>query len=214
MNSVTVTYFGQSCFLLEYQNSKLLIDPRKKTHSEVEGDIIYATHRHMDHTAGIETFLKINAPSGVLISNTQVTRKYSQFGNQVITIKNGESLTKGVWELKFIFGKHGLFFFRGVENIGVIVKTPSFTFGHLGDSVNFEGFANLDLDMLAVPIGSMFAASPKGAIKELKKFTKPLPTIIPMHWLWRNPDGFCKNLTKEFPEAKCIIPKKGAKISY
>jgi len=212
MNSVSLTYFGHSCFLLEYQNSKLLIDPRKKSHSQFEGDIVYATHNHMDHTAGIERFLKINAPSGVLISNTQVTKKYSPFGDRIITIYDGESLKKGVWELEFVFGKHG--FFRGVENVGIVVKTPSFTFGHLGDSINFGGFVNLDLDMLSVPIGSIFTASPKGAIKELKKFTKPLPTIIPMHWLWRNPRGFCKNLTKEFPEVKCIVPKKGEIISY
>ncbi len=214
MDSVTVIYLGHSCFLLEYQKSKLLIDPRSKSHSQIEGDIIYATHRHMDHTAGIDTFLEINDPKAVLISNIQVTKKFSQFGDQIITIQDGESLKKGVWELKFIRGKHGLFVFRGVENIGIVVKTPSFTFAHLGDSVNFEGFVNLDIDMLAVPIGSMFAASPKGAIKELKKFKKPLPTIIPMHWLWRNPRGFCNNLTKEFPEVKCIVPKKGEKISY
>ena len=214
MSSITVTYFGHSCFLLEHQNSKLLIDPRKKTHSQIEGDIIYATHHHMDHTAGIDTFLGTNAPTAVLISNKQVTKKYSQFENQTLTIKDGESLRKGVWEFNFIRGKHGLFLFRGVDNIGIVVKTPSFTFAHLGDSVNFEGFVNLDIDMLAVPIGSMFAASPKGAIKELKKFKKPLPTIIPMHWLWRNPRGFCKNLMKEFPEVKCLVPKNGEKISY
>jgi L-ascorbate metabolism protein UlaG (beta-lactamase superfamily) len=213
MNSTSITYFGQSCFLLEYNNSKLLIDPRKKSHSQIEGDILYATHHHMDHTAGIDLFLEINTSSGVLISNIQVTKKYSQSGKQVITIKAGEKLKRGVWDLEFISGKHG--FFRGVDNIGIVVKTPSFTFGHLGDSINFDGFANLEgLDMLAVPIGSMFAASPKGALKELEKFTKPLPIIVPMHWLWRNPKGFCKKLTKEFPNAKCIVPKNGEKISY
>ena len=213
MNSTTITFYGQSCFLLEYNNSKLLIDPRKKSHSQVEGDIVYATHHHPDHTAGIGTFLEINSPSAVLIGNIQVIKKYSQFRDQTITIKNGESLKKGVWEFEFISGKHG--FFRGVENVGIVVKTPSFVFGHLGDSVNFECFANLDLDMLAVPIGSIFAASPKGAIKELKKFKKPLPIIVPMHWLLRSPRGFCKKLTREFPKtARCIVPKDGEKISY
>ncbi|MHA2167347.1 MAG: MBL fold metallo-hydrolase [Candidatus Hodarchaeales archaeon] len=188
MSSTTITFYGQSCFLLEYNKSKLLIDPSKKSHSQVEGDIVYATHHHPDHTAGIGTFLEINSPSAVLIGNIQVIKKYSKFRDQTITIKN-------------------------VENVGIVVKTPSFVFGHLGDSVNFEGFANLDLDMLAVPIGSIFAASPKGAIKELKKFKKPLPIIVPMHWLWRSPKGFCKKLTKEFPETNCIVPKTGV-VNY
>lgn len=211
MNSVSVTYLGHSAFLLEHNNSKLLIDPNKKEHSKIECDIIYATHHHFDHTAGIDAFLELNSPSGVLISNIQVTKRFSKFEDQVITIKEGESLKRGDWELKFISGKHG--FFWGVDNIGVVVKTPSFTFGHLGDSVDFSGFANLDLDMLAVPIGSMFAASPKGAFKELKKFTKSLPIVVPMHWLWRSPKRFCKRLTKEFPGTKCIVPKNGELIS-
>jgi L-ascorbate metabolism protein UlaG (beta-lactamase superfamily) len=212
MSSTIITYFGQSCFLLEYNNSKILIDPSKKSHSQLETEIVYATHHHPDHTAGVDKFLEINSSSAVLIGNKQVIKKFSRFKDQTITIQDGESLKKGVWEFDFISGKHG--FFRGVENIGIVVKTPSFIFGHLGDSVNFDGFTNLDLDMLAVPIGSIFAASPKGAIKELKKFKKSFPIIVPMHWLLRSPKGFCKKLTKEFPEAKCIIPKNGEKIFH
>ena len=212
MDSPTITYHGHSCFQIEYDNSTILIDPRKKSHSQIKGDIIYATHHHPDHIAGIDQFLKMNSPSAVLIGNKQVTKKYPDFKDQTTTIKDGETLKKGNWEFEFISGKHG--FFRGVENVGIVVKTPSFTFGHLGDSVNFEGFKNLDLDMLAVPISSIFTTSPKGAIKELRKFKKPLPIIVPMHWLIRSPKRFCKKITQEFPETKCIVPIDGEKISY
>ena len=53
---------GHSCFLLEYNESKLLIDPGKKHHSETDGDIVYSTHYHYDHTSGIERFLEKNSP--------------------------------------------------------------------------------------------------------------------------------------------------------
>ena len=212
MPSTTITFLGHSCFLLEYDGSKLLIDPGKKHHSEIDGDIVYSTHYHYDHTSGIEKFLKKNTPNSVLIANEQVTQKYSKFEDQIMTINDGETIKRGIWEFSFISGRHG--FFRGVNNIGIVVRTPSLTFGHLGDSVNFSGFSQVDVDILAVPIGSMFAASPKGAIKELQEFKKPLPIIIPMHWLWRSPRGFCKKFKKAFPDARCIIPQDGEKISY
>ena len=207
-----ITYFGHSCFLLQYNESRLLIDPGNKENSKIKGNIIYSTHHHWDHTAGITDFLQLNEPYGILIANKQVTKNYSKWEDRVITVKHGEEITQGGWNLKFIEGKHG--FFRGVINLGIIVKTPSFSFGHLGDSVSFERFANEKIDMLAVPIGSVFAASPKGAIKELEKFNQLPSAVVPMHWLWRRPKGFCRNLSKKFPQINCIIPKKNKIISY
>ncbi|MFX0149768.1 MAG: hypothetical protein ACFFAJ_03205 [Candidatus Hodarchaeota archaeon] len=99
-------------------------------------------------------------------------------------------------------------------NIGIIVHSPSFSFGHLGDSVSFEGFVAKKIDMLAVPIAGMMTASPKRAIKELETFNQPLPLIVPMHWFWRSPKGFCRKITAKFPTAKCIIPKTGEIIAY
>jgi L-ascorbate metabolism protein UlaG (beta-lactamase superfamily) len=212
MSSVVITYLGHACFLLKYENSNMVIDPRSKSHSRIEGDIIYATHQHPDHVAGIDEFLKVNKPNGVLIGNEQVTKKYQKWGRQIITVKDGEELSHGVWKLKFIKGRHGVF--RGELNLGILVKTPSFSFGHLGDSVSFEGFANEQVDFLAIPICGIFAASPTRAIKELEKFNTPLPTIIPMHWIWRNPKGFCRKLKKRFPNSNCIVPKKNESIHY
>ena len=212
MNGVEITYLGHASFLLEYNESRLLIDPGNKQNSRTEGNIVYSTHYHWDHTAGINDFLKINEPNAVLIANKQVTKDYSKWGDRVITVEDGDKLTRGEWELKFIKGRHG--FFRGVNNLGIIVKTPSISFGHLGDSISFEGFINEQIDALAIPIGGIFAASPKGAIKELEKFNQLPKSVIPMHWLWRRPTGFCKKLTRKFPDTKCIIPKKNEKILY
>jgi L-ascorbate metabolism protein UlaG (beta-lactamase superfamily) len=212
MSSPIITYFGQSCFLLEYNSSKILIDPGNKANGRMKGDIVYATHRHVDHTAEINEFLDFNEETTILIGNKQVTKNYIKWGGRVITIEDGETMTFENFELEFIRARHGLF--RGETNLGIIISFPSFKFGHLGDGVSFSGFARKKVDMLAVPIAGIVTASPKRAIKELAKFENPLPIIVPMHWLFRSTKGFCKKLTKTFPQTKCIIPNKGEILSY
>ena len=51
--------------------------------------------------------------------------------------------------------------------------------------MHFQGFSQEKMDILAIPISGLFAASPKRALNELKSFSQPLPIIIPMHWLLR-----------------------------
>ncbi|MHA2389120.1 MAG: MBL fold metallo-hydrolase [Candidatus Hodarchaeales archaeon] len=212
MSTPTITYLGQSCFLLDFVSSKILIDPGNKANGRMKGDIVYATHRHVDHTAGINEFLEFNEESTILIGNKQVTKNYVKWGDRVKTIEDGETMSFDNFDLEFISARHGLF--RGEKNIGIIISFPSFKFGHLGDGVSFNGFADKKVDMLAVPIAGIVTASPKRAIRELSKFEEPPPIIVPIHWLFRSTKGFCKKLGKRFPQTKCLIPKKGEILSY
>jgi hypothetical protein len=85
-------------------------------------------------------------------------------------------------------------------------------FGHTGDSVDFTGFSQEDMDGLAIPICGIFAASPNKALNELGLFKQPLPVIVTMHWFWRNPHGFCKRLTATFSNSQCIVPEDGERV--
>jgi hypothetical protein len=131
----------------------------------------------------------------------------SKWEDRIIQVEPGEEIQHSVWTLRFIKGHHGLF--SGVQNTGVIVQTSNLTFGHVGDSVDFRGFYQEKIDYLAIPICGLFAASPKIALKELGNFKQLLPTIITMHWLWRNPRGFCRRLSAIYPNSRCIVPKNG-----
>ena len=207
MTPPTITYFGQSCFLLEYESSKILIDPGKKKLGKTEGDIVYATHRHTDHIAGINEFLQFNATSSILVANSQVTKSYTDWGERVRTIEDNEILSVGELTLEFISARHGLF--RGEKNLGIVISSSDFVFGHVGDGVSFDGFARKRVDLLAIPISGIVTASPKRAIKELTKFEYLPSAIVPMHWLFRSPKGFCKKISKEIPQIRCIVPKTG-----
>ena len=207
MSQPSITFLGQSGFILEYQGHKLLIDPQTKAAGTRPGNIVYSTHQHFDHVGGVNSFLEHN-PEAILIGNPQVATKFGHWGARVTTVNAGDKLTHGPWDFEFIQEPHG--FFKNQINLGIIVRTEGFAFGHVGDAVRFDGFAQTRLDVLAVPIVGGFTASPKRAVNELSKFNEPLPTIVPMHWMFRSPKGFCKRLKARLPQAHCIIPDKNA----
>ncbi|MFX0116888.1 MAG: MBL fold metallo-hydrolase, partial [Candidatus Hodarchaeota archaeon] len=189
MDQLKITFLGQSCFRLQSGSSTLLLDPGRQQLGDISGDIVFASHHHSDHTKGVEIFLKRN-PEAIFVCNEQVADHFKEWRNRIVFAAPGEEVTHASWRLSFVGGRHGLF--SGVLNTGIIIRASSLSFGHAGDTVDFQEFSHEQLDLLAIPIGGIFTASPKRALKELKSFSKPLPIIIPMHWLWRKPRGFCQ----------------------
>ena len=201
-----ITYLGQSGFYIETSDSKLLIDPRNKKSGNLEGDLVYSTHKHFDHTGGVETFLTKNQEA-VLIGNEQVTSSYSQFGDRVKTVKEGESFEFKSHSFLFSRLRHGVF--KSVYNLAVEIRIGDFAFAHCGDAVSFEGFPSTTVDVLAIPIGGAFAASPKKALEMILNLPEPIPTIVPVHWLMRSPEAFCKKLRDAKPDVNCVVPTNG-----
>lgn len=211
MRTPEIKFHGQSCFTLRVGESIILIDPGKKKFGEISGDIVYVTHKHPDHTAGVKRFLRRN-PNSILLCNTQVADKFKTFDNRIIIARPEEEFNHNGWRFRFIKGTHGIF--RNTENTGVIIENSSLKFGHAGDTVEFQGFSQEKLNLFAIPIGGFFTASPKRALKELESFEQPLPIIIPMHWLIRNPSKFCSKLTTFFPDSRCIVPRADEFLEY
>ena len=205
VSDLKVRFLGQSGFQLTKGNSTILIDPADKKAGDIEGDLVYCTHRHGDHTGGISCFMERN-PEAILLTNEQVSQQFRQFADRTTLAIDGESHHHGSWEFLFIESRHGLI---NDLNLGVIVRNGDDSFGHCGDTVIFEGFSSTQIDTIAIPIAGILTASPSGAISELRKFKQSLPTIVVMHWVFRNPNSFCKRLSKEFPDARCIVPEKG-----
>jgi L-ascorbate metabolism protein UlaG (beta-lactamase superfamily) len=206
VSDLKVRYIGQSGFQLTKGNSTILIDPVDKNAGDIEGDLVYCTHRHYDHTGGIPCFMERN-PEAILLTNEQVSQQFRQFADRTVLAQDGESIYHGSWEFLFIESKHGLI--KNELNLGVIVRNGADSFGHCGDTITFEGFSSTQLDTIAIPIAGILTASPSEAISELRKFEQPLPTIVVMHWVIRNPNSFCKRLSKEFHDVRYIVPEKG-----
>ncbi|MFX0107656.1 MAG: MBL fold metallo-hydrolase [Candidatus Hodarchaeota archaeon] len=205
MQGVAITFLKQSGFYLEFESSSMLIDPMNKTAGDRSGEIVYITHGHVDHTGGLETFMERN-PEAILITNEQVARRYSQWANRIVIANPGESYTKEPFHMEFVECKHGIF--RGVMNMGVIVRTGGQTFGHCGDSTTLAGFYDKHVDFMAVPVSGIIATKAKDVLRELRNFKEPPQYVIPMHWLFRKPEGLCKLLSKELPGVGCIVPSE------
>lgn len=205
VSDLEVRYLGQSGFQLTKGSSTIMIDPADKKAGDIEGDLVYCTHRHADHTGGISTFMERN-PEAILLTNEQVSQQFRQFSDRTVVARDGESYRHGPWEFQFIESRHGLI---KDLNLGVIVRNGDDSFGHCGDTVTFEGFSSSRLDTIAIPITGILTASPSGALSELRKFERPLPTVVVMHWVFRNPRSFCRRLSEEFPDVRCIVPEKG-----
>jgi len=201
-----VRFLGQSGFQLTKGGSSILIDPSNREAGDVDGELVYCTHRHSDHTGGIPVFMERN-PDAVLLTNEQVAQQFEGFSDRLVLAHDGGSHRHGEWEFQFKECRHGLI---NDLNLGVVVRNGGDSFGHLGDAVTFEGFSSTGVDTLAVPITGFLTASPAGAVSELKRFGQPLPTVVVMHWAFRNPGGFCRRLSAEIPGTRCIVPEKGA----
>ncbi len=204
-----ISYLGQSGFYIETSMGNVLIDPQNKKSVNRDGDVVYCTHRHMDHVGGVDAFLSLN-PEAVLIGNEQVTQKISKWGERTITVKHGDSLEhKGcIFEITNL--RHGIF--SKELNSAVVLRVGEFSFAHCGDAVSLERFPSSPVDVLAIPISGAVNVSPKKALAIIVNLQDPLPTIVPMHWLMRNPKSFCKNLRNLKPNVNCIVPSDGGPL--
>lgn len=96
------TYYGHSCFLIEFGGKKLLFDPfispnPKAAHIEVnsiEADYILLSHGHVDHVADAESIARrTGAP---IISNYEIVSWYKSKGLTGHEMNHG-----GTWEFDF-----------------------------------------------------------------------------------------------------------------
>ncbi len=200
-----ITFLGQSGFKLSKEGSSIIIDPTDKQSGNTTGDLVYCTHDHTDHIGGVSTFMDLN-PDALLVANREVANHFKKYSERTVIIEDGGSYQSGNWDLRFIQLKHGII---NSVNIGVIVSNGEDSFGHLGDTVTYEGFYHEQMDTLAIPITGGVTTSPSKALNELAKFDKPLPNIVLMHWVFRNPKNFCKRFKTVFPDSRCIVPKRG-----
>ncbi|MBD3404861.1 MAG: MBL fold metallo-hydrolase [Candidatus Lokiarchaeota archaeon] len=205
-SSLEVRFLGQSGFLLKTSSSSLLIDPYNDDSGRYDGDILYCTHHHFDHTGGVDTFLERNSDA-IFLCNEQVADKQEKWKDRITIIEDGQQFTVSDWHFSFTKLKHGVF--GGTENIAVEAQYGDLKFAHIGDAKEFGTMVSRVIDVLAVPISGGPTASPSKVLDTLKNFESFPSVVIPMHWLIRRPDSFCKNFYKLFPEKRCIVPKDG-----
>ena len=164
--SMTISWFGQSCFRLEGKDVSLLFDPFSKEIGlkppKIKDQIALVTHEHYDH------------------NNLEGTEK------ETMIIRNsGEYESKGIF-VQGIASFHDKMqgSERGLNTIYVI-KWEEMTICHLGDL----GQEKLDdhqvdligtVDILLIPVGGKYTLNYKEAVGVVGQIEPKI--IIPMHY--------------------------------
>lgn len=186
-----ITKFAQSCFLIETNNKRILIDPgniqyRKEYLNEqwANIDYVFITHKHGDH-CHIEAIKEIQKKSKVY-SSSEVSATYADLDMKIV--KEGEILKLDGIKVEVVKAIHGflphLVDDKAInENIGYIIDDGKKRLYHTSDTVCFAN--DYSCDIVCVPVCNHSLVMGPFAAAWFSKETGA-EVAIPMHY--DNPD--------------------------
>ncbi|MCP4633174.1 MAG: metal-dependent hydrolase [candidate division Zixibacteria bacterium] len=190
-----VTFLGHSCFSLESDRNRIIIDPflTGNPHAgakseDIMADFVLLTHGHGDHIGdGIEIALKNNA---TIIAPFELATYCQNKGAEAHAMHIGGSCEFPFGKVTLTIAHHG----SGLpvdENIiylgnpcGFVVRMDTKNIYHAGDTSVFYDMKLIGelypLDLALLPIGDNFTM---GIIEALKAVELLAPkAVIPMHY--------------------------------
>ncbi len=179
-----ITKYQQSCFLLETQGKKILIDPGSYVDEKTitlfwDIDIILFTHTHNDHCNEeyIKLILQNNTPT--MLGNDEVAAKVEG----VTVVQEGDVKEFDSIKIHVVKGVHGYNPALGENNppvnVGFIVDDGKTSVYHCGDTVAFHH--DYKADVVLVPAcGFGWVMEPEIAVDFCLKMGCSL--AIPMHY--------------------------------
>jgi L-ascorbate metabolism protein UlaG (beta-lactamase superfamily) len=192
--SVTITWLGHSCFALEGDGHRLLIDPYLNDNpaspikaDKAEADFILLTHGHFDHVTDAPAIAK--RTGATVLANYEVGEWLKREGiaaDKVVQMNPGGAVRLPFGRVKFTIAHHSSSTpdgaYGGVPG-GFLIELAGKRLYFAGDTALFLdmkliGLGGLDLAVL--PIGDMFTMGPEDAV-EAVKFLNP-KKAAPCHY--------------------------------
>jgi len=183
-----VTYLGHASFKIVSDGKSIFIDPWLngptspiKVEDVNEADLCLVTHDHGDH--GYAEAVEICKKTGAtFIAINELALKAKEDGvENVHTLNIGGSVEVGGITITLVQAFHSC---NLGSPTGFIVKLPSGTFYHPGDTGLFYDmklFGELyNIDLFFVPIGSYYVMGIKEAVKATELVDPKV--VIPMHY--------------------------------
>ena len=184
-----ITKYPQSCFLIETQGKRILIDPGDLEFNQKwldedwkDIDIILVTHRHSDHCF-VEIINRITNRDKIKIyTSREVVEAYSDLENYEV-VKENDVLNFDNLNIEVVKAVHGFIsYFKGgkeiKENIGYIIDDNQNRVYHVSDSVCFDN--NYKCDVILLPISNHgVVMGPWEASDYAKEYEPKL--VLPMH---------------------------------
>ncbi|MFS1512838.1 metal-dependent hydrolase [Chengkuizengella sp. SCS-71B] len=223
-----VTFYGHSCFLVEGNNKRILIDPFLKGNSQTSAspedfnvDAIILSHGHEDHFGDC---LQIASENQCPIIATYELAMYCQSqGAKVHPMHIGGAFQFEGFKVKLTQAFHGSSVNHGDHTIytgmpaGILLTMNDHTFYHAGDTGLFGDMKIIgelnEIDVAALPIGDNFTMGPEDALIAAKWLQTN--RVIPIHYntfpiIEQDVDSFAQNLDEQ--GIKCHILNSGDNI--
>lgn len=210
LNSVSVTFVGNSGFLITVGDQKVLIDALFEGFPRfADVDLILATHNHPDHFSDtlVRQYMQ-NNPKAIFISTTQAASQLTGFGDRVIAVDpvagspvNLEANGIGV---AAIYLNHGYPPNDPSEvfNNGYVVTIGPVKFFHTGDLEDLQdarqyNLAEQNIDLAFIQHYFLLDENARSLIDEVvgAKY------LFPIHYRYTTPPFDAEKIENYFPES-------------
>lgn len=180
--SVKITWLGHSCFVLESEGKRLLVDPfltgndaAPMKADAVEADFILLTHGHFDHVNDAAGIAK--RTGAAVICSFEVgewMKKQGVSADKVVQLNPGGGMPQPFGHVKYTIAHHSSSMpdgsYGGVA-CGIIIETGGKRMYFAGDTALFLDMKLIGvggLDLAVVPIGDRFTMGPEDSIEAIK----------------------------------------------
>lgn len=190
-----ITYHGQSCFLIEHDAHRVIIDPflsgNPNAHiqpSEVQVEAVLLTHGHSDHVLDAEPIARAN--EATIIAPYEVAMFYGQKGLKIHPMNLGGAFEFPFGKVKYTIAFHGSSIetengtvYGGMPS-GILLTMGGKTIYHAGDTALFGDMKIIgelnQIDVALLPIGDNFTMGPEDAVIAAEWLRAK--HVIPMHY--------------------------------
>ena len=205
-----LTYFGHSCFLLEVEGARIVIDPYLSDNphgrvapAKVPCDYVLCTHAHEDHICdAVELSKKHKA---TIVAPYELAEHFAGQNAKALDLMPGGGVNFPWGRIQMTPAVHSSALeLPGGKNrymgapCGYVVRAGGQSLYHAGDTALFGDMALLGrggLDVALVPIGDRYTMGTDDAVEALN-FLRPR-LAVPMHYdttekIRQNPHAFAE----------------------
>ncbi|MCA9236075.1 MAG: metal-dependent hydrolase [Planctomycetales bacterium] len=189
-----LTWYGHSCFLLETDEHKLLVDPFLDENpaapvkaADVAADFILLTHGHFDHVADAVAIAQ--RTEATVIANFEIGQwlvKQGLSASKVIGMNTGGALDAAFGRVKMTLAHHSSSLpdgSYGGSPGGYLLEVGGQRLYFAGDTALFLDMKLLGvggIDLAVLPIGDLFTMGPADSIEAIKMLGAR--RVVPCHY--------------------------------